>query len=237
MLFVNKTMQFLLTALLLFFSLPASGEWKAGVVLDETQVQSCGVESFFAVEEISDAVFARMKGKSFPAEGALVSRDELRYLRLIHYNGEGKIQTGELVCNKAVAAELLGIMKELFSCKYPLEQVRLVDDFDADDEKSMTVNNSSCFNYRLVSGSTRLSKHSRGLAIDINPLYNPCVRSTEPKIEPKAGAPYVDRSRDFKYKIDSNDVACKLFLSKGWNWGGNWKSLKDYQHFEKEIKQ
>ncbi|MBQ9475268.1 MAG: M15 family metallopeptidase [Bacteroidales bacterium] len=226
-----------LAALMLCLSLLCPGEWKAGVVLDDKEVSQKGEDAFFAVEEISDAVFARMKGKSFPAGESLISRDELRYLRLIHRNADGKIQTGELVCNKAVADELLGIIRELYARGYRIEQMRLVDDFDADDEKSMTANNSSCFNYRLVSGSTRLSKHSRGLAIDINPLYNPCVRSTEPKIEPKAGAPYVDRSRDFKYKIDSSDVACKLFLSKGWNWGGNWKSLKDYQHFEKEIKQ
>lgn len=53
----------------------------------------------------------------------------------------------------------------------------LIDNYDADDERSMTANNTSAFCYRTVAGSTKLSTHSRGLAVDINPLYNPYVKS------------------------------------------------------------
>ena len=32
--------------------------------------------------------------------------------------------------------------------------------------------------------------------------------------------------------IVENDVVVKAFKNRGFDWGGSWKSLKDYQHFE-----
>lgn len=44
---------------------------------------------------------------------------------------------------------------------------------------------------------------------------------------------YVDRSKDFLHKIDHDDLCYKLFMEHGFEWGGDWKHSKDYQHFEK----
>ena len=52
--------------------------------------------------------------------------------------------------------------------------------------------------------------------------------------EPAAGEAYMDREQDFTYKIDENDLCCRLFKEHGFSWGGDWNSVKDYQHFEKE---
>ena len=101
----------------------------------------------------------------------------------------------------------------------------------------MLHNNTSCFNYRRVAGSKTLSYHSQGKAIDINPLYNPCVKrlhNGSTSVSPKTGRAYSNRSKTFKYKIDHNDLVYKLFKKHGFTWGGDWKSLKDYQHFEKK---
>ena len=76
----------------------------------------------------------------------------------------------------------------------------------------------------------------RGLAIDVNPLYNPCVRRKKDGtllIQPATGKPYVDRSKKFKYKITKRDLCYRLFVQHGFKWGGNWQTVKDYQHFEK----
>lgn len=55
----------------------------------------------------------------------------------------------------------------------------LIDEYDAQDGPSlMRANNSSAFNFRFVAGTGVLSSHSRGMAVDINPLYNPYVRRT-----------------------------------------------------------
>ena len=55
-------------------------------------------------------------------------------------------------------------------------------------------------------------------------------------MEPATGKPYVNRSKNFKYKITTNDLCYRLFTQHGFRWGGNWKTVKDYQHFEKELK-
>ena len=113
----------------------------------------------------------------------------------------------------------------------------LVDEYDADDNASMADNNSSSFNYRVVEGTTHLSKHSQGLAIDINPRYNPYIHTLNGQTvcSPENGSDYADRSKDFPYKIDTEDYAYKLFLEYGFSWGGNWNSSKDYQHFEMDT--
>ena len=189
----------------------------------------------FRIDTISDALFERIKGKSYPQD-CKIDRSELRYLTVKHYDGKGKIKDGELICNKQIAKELLEIFKELFENKYPIESIRLIDDFDANDELSMQANNTSCFCYRAVAGSAKLSAHARGMAVDINPLYNPCVRrlrNGSVSIQPKAGKPYADRSRYYGYTLRKGDLCYQLFTKYGFRWGGDWRSLKDYQHFEK----
>ena len=184
----------------------------------------------FFSQPVPEAVKTRMQGKSLP-ETARIGFDELRYLTLYHYDFDGRIQQGEMVCNKAIAHDLLCIFRTLFAEAYPINSIRLVDDFDASDEVSMQANNSSCFNYRTIAGSWRLSQHAFGMAVDINPLQNPCVKGS--RIRPSTATDYVDRSKQFPHKIDDNDFCKKTFESYGFRWGGRWRSLKDYQHFER----
>ncbi len=191
-------------------------------------------EGTFTSEPIPDAVFARMSGVSFP-EGCTISRDDLRYLRLSYHDFNGQSQVGELVCNKKVADDMTDIFRELYKRGYQIEKMKLIDDYGGDDDLSCADNNTSCFNYRTVAGSNNLSKHAMGIAIDINPFYNPYV--TYPNgvehISPPGSEPYADRSADFPHKIGPGDDAYELFKAKGYTWGGDWKTLKDYQHFQK----
>ena len=59
---------------------------------------------------------------------------------------DGQTKEGELVVNKAIAEDVLAIFRQLYEAEYPIEKVRLVDEYDADDEASMSDNNSSAFN-------------------------------------------------------------------------------------------
>lgn len=189
----------------------------------------------FTSQTISDVTFARMKGRSF-GEGCVIPRSDLRYLILPHYDGHGFVRIGEMVVNKAIAADVVAIFLELFKNRYPIERMVLIDDYDADDERSMAANNTSGFNFRRVAGSKKLSPHARGMAVDINPLYNPMVRTRRGKttISPSAGAPYVRRSHvGNPYLIDTSDLAYRLFRARGFSWGGAWRTVKDYQHFQK----
>ena len=204
---------------------PADGESEARDAADP--------EEAFYITEITDELFARMEGKSFK-EDCTMPRDDLRYLHVLHKTLEGETKEGELVVNVHIAETVLDIFKQLYEADYPIEKIRLVDEYDADDERSMEDNNTSCFNFRMVPRTKRISKHGRGLAIDLNPLYNPYVVNvnTDPEVSPANGEAYADRSLDFPYKIDENDTAYILFTQNGFAWGGAWKNEKDYQHFE-----
>ena len=166
--------------------------------------------------------------------GAVLPREDLRYLRVLHKDLEGNTKEGELICNAYIAEDLLDIFRALYENGYPIEKIRLVDEYDADDLRSMADNNSSSFNFRRISHSAHLSKHSYGLAVDINPLYNPYVKWVDGKrvLEPDNAEPYLDREGDYPYKITRDDLCCRLFFEHGFTWGGDWKNSKDYQHFE-----
>ncbi len=190
----------------------------------------------FYYEPISNEVFKRISGISYPVD-CTVSLDELRYVGLKYVDFNGEIQTGELICNKALAQDMVEIFYELCTNDYRIESVKLVDEFGGDDTASMLANNTSCFNYRVVEGTTRLSNHAYGRAIDLNPFYNPYVtynKDGTTNISPEGSEAYADRSASFPYKIDENDLAYKLFKEHGFKWGGNWNNSKDYQHFEKK---
>lgn len=192
--------------------------------------------SDFYISEITEDIFARMQGKSYK-EDCTVPREDLRYVHVRHMGFDGEVKDGELVVNKAIADDVLAIFEELYKADYPIEKVRLVDEYDADDEASMSDNNSSAFNFRFISHTTRISKHGLGMAVDINTRYNPYVKTVDGKlsIEPANGADYVDRSKDFPHKIDHEDLCYKLFKEHGFTWGGDWTHSKDYQHFERDY--
>ncbi len=209
--------------------------WKAGQTVDEESVSRFGEEKCFTSETIDDLTFSRMYGKSYKKD-CTVPRSDLRLLKVLHRDYNSNIRLGELVCHKSISADLLDIFKTLYRVGYPIERMTLVDDYNADDEASMAANNTSCFNYRSIAGAKKLSLHSQGKAIDINPRYNPCVkkrRDGSTTVSPKNGKPYADRTKRFTYKITQGDLCYKEFIRHGFKWGGAWKSLKDYQHFEK----
>jgi hypothetical protein len=190
----------------------------------------------FYYEPISNDVFKRISGISYPVD-CTVPLDDLRYIGLKYVDFNGETQTGELICNKALAEDMVEIFYELYTNDYRIESVRLVDEYGGDDTASMLANNTSCFNYRVVEGTTKLSNHAYGRAIDLNPFYNPYVtynKDGTTKISPEGSEAYADRSASFPYKIDENDLAYKLFKEHGFKWGGDWNNSKDYQHFEKK---
>lgn len=191
----------------------------------------------FYYEPLSDSIKDKITGISYPESGCTIAYEDLNYVGLLYIDFNGEEQIGELICNKAIAQDMVEIFYELYQNDYRIERIRLIDEYDGDDTLSMMDNNTSCFNYRVVDGTTNLSKHALGCAIDINPFYNPYVvfnkdGTGETYISPKGSEAYTDRSLDFPYKIDENDLCYKLFTEHGFTWGGNWNSCKDYQHFQ-----
>lgn len=208
----------------------SAGEMAAVGILDENLVNRL----FFAAG-IQDEIFTRIYGYSY-VENETIGISELSYLKMLYYGFDGNTYVGEMIVNQKIEAEVLSIFKTLYENCYPIEKMVLIDEYQADDEASMQDNNTSAFNYRTIAGSTKLSNHSYGMAIDLNPKYNPYVKKNSDGTifcQPATGMEYADRSQGFDYKIDENDLAYRLFTEAGFTWGGSFQNVKDYQHFEK----
>jgi len=67
------------------------------------------------------------------------------------------------------------------------------------------------YHFRLMRGSTRLSMHAYGCAIDLDPEHNPL-------------------GRRWRMGMMSKSVV-EAFAREGWTWGGTWKR-PDAQHFQ-----
>lgn len=177
----------------------------------------------------------RIQGVSYQ-EDSQVALTDLAYLRMLYCGIDGNTYVGEMIVNQKIKEDVLNIFRTLYENRYPIERMVLVDEYAGEDEASMEANNTSAFNYRTIAGSSKLSNHSFGMAIDLNPKYNPYVkRRGDGSIlcQPESGRAYADRAEEFAYKIDENDLAYQLFTQAGFTWGGSWDSVKDYQHFEK----
>ena len=213
----------------------ATPSFVPGEVVPERFITADNLNDFFKCMEIPDEVFQLMQGRSFKAD-CVVPRSELRYIKVLHKNLQGESIVGEMVIHQSIAMDALSILKELYQASYPIERMRLIDYYEADDERSMRANNSSGFNFRFISHTTTVSVHGWGKAVDINPLYNPyhkVLKNGREVIEPANAATYLKRDKDFPYKITKDDLCCRLFKQHGFEWGGDWTTCKDYQHFEK----
>ncbi|MDF2839366.1 MAG: D-alanyl-D-alanine carboxypeptidase [Clostridia bacterium] len=188
----------------------------------------------FAYYPIDEKIESRIMGVSWK-QGSPVALKDLRYVNVFYWGFDEQPHIGELIVNKAVAKDIVEIFEELYEAKFPIAKISLIDEYNAEDSKSMEDNNTSAFCYREVDGKPgQLSKHSYGVAIDINPIQNPYVYKD--KVSPSEGKSYLDRSEMSKGMIVKDDLCYKAFTSRGWTWGGDWKYEKDYQHFQKQLK-
>ena len=155
----------------------------------------------------------------------------LTYLNISFVDFEGNDQTGNMIVAAEIGEEVLEIFQEIYESGFPIYSIKLMDYFDGVDYYSLAANNSSAFNFRYIAGTNRLSRHAFGMAIDINPIQNPYIRGET--IKPSAGEVYIDRSYIRPGMISPGDAVYTAFTSRGWTWGGNWTTPRDYHHFER----
>lgn len=154
-------------------------------------------------------------------------KQQLRLVAVRYYSFDGKLHRGQLVIHRSLQREIAEIFRELERARFPIAKVIPVSQYHYSDDDSMADNNTSAFNYRRVEGTRVLSPHAFGRAIDINPFLNPMIQRGVTK---PAGATYNPRVAG---TITKNGIVARTFRRRGWRWGGGWKKLKDYQHFEK----
>ena len=217
-------------------------ELPAGTVVAEEEVNREDLSVYFQDYEISDPLFARIYGddRSYKTY-CTVPREDLRYIKLLHYGFEGEIRVGELMVNALLAEDMKAIFQELFENQYQIEKMYLVENYGADDDLSVNDNNTSCFNFRLGTNSQSLSNHAAGCAIDINPKQNPyyIIGPDGSYVwENEDAELYIDRNvpdAAERHMITEQDLCYQLFTQYGYTWGGDWQNPIDYQHFEKIV--
>jgi hypothetical protein len=194
-----------------------------------------------SVMPIPDAIWAAMQGKSYHADiKGCAQRADLVLLTVPYWNYRGEDKLGQLIVHKSVGKAVLAIFNGLYTDKsYAFERIELIDKYGGDDHASLVANNTAAYNCRAVAGSTKLSSHAKGLAIDINPVQNPFV--TSKVVSPPAGKAWDTpeeraAAAEVPGMILKSSAITRAFKAKGWKWGGAWTSLKDYQHFSKDGK-
>jgi len=184
----------------------------------------------FTAEPLPEHIIAQITGSSFHPE-APFDYSYLSYVTITHVDFDGVSRLGHIIVAASIAEEVLDIFREIYDYGFPIARVRLIDYYGADDYYSMADNNSVGFNFRVIAGTTRLSRHAWGMAIDINPIQNPFIR--DDIIWPVSGSRYLDRTDIRPGMITPGDVVYRAFTSRGWTWGGHWRVPIDYHHFER----
>lgn len=186
------------------------------------------------ISVIDETIFPKMK-RSWQDHNPVALKD-LRLVNLSYWGYDQCVHQGELIVHAEVAQEVVDIFEELFSKRFPIESIKLIDEYDAQDGFSCADNNSSAFCSRLLTNSTtKWSLHSFGIAIDINTRLNPYHKGDY--IAPVNGKIFLDRTINAQGLILKDDVCYNAFIKRGWKWAGDWQPLYgyvDYQHFYKE---
>jgi hypothetical protein len=154
--------------------------------------------------------------------------DSLCIIDVRYFSFDGHLHQGQLVIHREVRKEVQDLFKAIEKTRFPVEKVIPIIRYGWSDEASMADNNTSAFNYRVIEGTSRLSRHASGRAIDINPRLNP-VFYKNGTVLPE-GATYNQRQPG---TFHGRHMIVKTLRARGWVWGGHFKSLKDYHHFEK----
>ena len=173
----------------------------------------------------------QMRGVSWQNTEECPTFEELRLLKVPYKRLDGEKADGEMIVHVSVADEVLAIFQDIMKCDFRIHRMFRIEHFNGSDEESMAANNSSGFNFRTIEGQKKLSAHAKGLAVDINPRWNPWVRGGN--VSPPSGASFLDRDLEHPGLIRKNGKVVDAFRRRGWDWGGLWSNSKDYHHFQK----
>ncbi|KUG23110.1 hypothetical protein ASZ90_007104 [hydrocarbon metagenome] len=182
---------------------------------------------FFTEETIIDSSMSfsdAIEGTNAPPEII----DLLSIVDVCYYSFDGRKHQGQIIVNQELEDDVYEIFNFIEKTLFPVGKVVPIVAYQWDDYSSMADNNSSSFNFRVIEGTTKLSMHSLGKAIDINPVQNPVIYPNG--IIAPEGAKYLPKERG---TLIADHPVVKEFLNRGWHWGGNFEQPKDYHHFEK----
>jgi hypothetical protein len=183
----------------------------------------------FKAQALPERIRRRVAGSSWQP-GCPVALGRLRYVRMTHWGFDGRVHHGVMIVNLTAVPAVERAFGALFAKRFPVRRMHLIDDYGADDFRSIEADNTSSFNCRRATGSTRWSEHAYGRAIDVNPIENPYVYANGTTTHPASRA-YLDRSRNRPGMALDGRTLVDAFDAVGWGWGGRWSPARDLQHF------
>lgn len=157
-------------------------------------------------------------------------KERLAVVPVKFFGADNQIHEGQVVVDKDLTQDVMDLFEIIMKEKFPLTSVKPIAEFDWDDEASMSANNTSAFNYRKIAGQDRLSLHSYGFAIDLNPKINPVIEKGE-VTQPSNGS----YNTEVPGTLHKDHKIVQFMKSRGWEWGGHWERYQDYQHFQKKT--
>jgi hypothetical protein len=182
----------------------------------------------FSAEEVivdSSMSFSEaVEGSTAPEEIILT----LSLVDVLYYSFDGRKHQGQIVVNNEMEDDVYELFSYIEKILFPIGKVVPIAAYQWNDYDSMADNNTSSFNFRVIEGTNKLSMHSLGKALDINPVQNPVVYPNG--VVAPEGAKY--RPQESGTFIADHPIV-QEFLRRGWHWGGNFEQPKDYHHFEK----
>jgi hypothetical protein len=225
-----------LTGCALVLAMGLSGSASAAPRTDAAPARSsapaaAGPAFTFSAARLGPSTRRRVSGSSWHP-GCPVPLADLRLLRIGYWGFDRRARVGKMIVATSAVTAVRRAFGDLFRARFPIRRIRLVDDYGASDYASIEADNTSAFNCRLATGSSRFSEHAYGRAVDVNPIENPYVYPNGTTVH-AASRPYLDRSRHRRGMAYRGGVLVRAFLAAGWRWGGDWRppSGTDYQHF------
>ena len=156
-----------------------------------------------------------------------VALEDLAYAQVSFFGFDGLFHTGEFIAHADHTEGLVEVFALLHERRFPIEEMVVTSKSALTARPSGDINNTGAFVCRRTVNSDRWSQHAFGLAIDINPFHNPYVRGET--VIPHLAESYLDRDRDVPGMINAEIVS--MFADMGWEWGGNWRTARDWMHF------
>lgn len=151
---------------------------------------------------------------------------DLELFDVIYHSTDGKIHRGQLMSHKKIAPELRTLFGFMLQEGFVVEKAIPMARYDWNDSLSMADNNSYSFCYRNIG----YSKHASGMAIDINPLFNPLRWKKANKPNQPLGAV---SDTTVNGTLHPNHPVVIAFKKRGFRWGHTFTKYYDDHHFEK----
>lgn len=152
--------------------------------------------------------------------------DQLELIDVTYLSTDNKLHQGQILTNKQLVPDLQAIFQFMLDHEFVIEKAIPIVAFNWSDSLSMANNNTYSFCYRNIS----YSLHANGLAIDINPRFNPLRWKNQDLPNEPLGA-VLDTT--VNGTLHPEHTVVKEFRKLGFRWGHTFSKYWDDHHFER----